>query len=85
MAYRQKAMDDDLNTPMALAELQELRGAMLTSCFNDGFQPKARSEAREAFRSLGAVLRLISIGTGSVAVQSFKDAVELEGTFKIKR
>lgn len=55
-----QAMDNDLNTPLALAELQELRGE-INKLFRDGLSTDARREAREAFRVLGKVLGLFQL------------------------
>jgi cysteinyl-tRNA synthetase len=55
-----KALDDDLNTPLALAELQELRGEV-NKLLRDGLSREARKEAREEFRSLGKVLGLFQL------------------------
>jgi len=51
------AMDDDFNTPVAIAALQGLRSD-LNKLLADGFSMDARNTAREAFRSLGQVLGL---------------------------
>jgi len=51
----QAAMDDDVNTPVAIAALQGLRSD-LNKLLADGLSPEARQGAREAFRSLGQVL-----------------------------
>ncbi len=55
-----KAMDSDLNTPIALAELQELRGE-INKLLSHGLSSKARKEAREVFRSIGKVLGLFQL------------------------
>ena len=55
-----KAMDSDLNTPIALAELQELRGE-INKLLPHGLSSKARKEAREEFRSIGKVLGLFQL------------------------
>ncbi len=53
----ERAMDDDLNTPVAIAELQRLRGE-LNKLLEQGLSTAARRQAREAFRRLGVVLGL---------------------------
>ncbi|MBH0199254.1 MAG: cysteine--tRNA ligase [Nitrospira sp.] len=53
----QQAMDNDLNTPVAVSELQKLRGD-LNKLVQQGLSTDARRRARQAFRSLGAVLGL---------------------------
>ena len=55
-----KAMDSDLNTPIALAELQELRGE-INKLLPHGLSSQARKEAREEFRSIGKVLGLFQL------------------------
>jgi cysteinyl-tRNA synthetase len=49
--YR-RAMDDDFNTPVAIAELQRLR-SILNKLLGQGLSTDARKIAREEFRSLG--------------------------------
>lgn len=51
------AMDDDFNTPVALAELQRLRSDV-NKLIDQGLSTEARKKAREEFRSLGNVLGL---------------------------
>ncbi len=53
-------MDDDLNTPVALAELQSLRSE-LNKLIKQGLSTEVRSEARGEFRFLGKVLGLFQI------------------------
>jgi cysteinyl-tRNA synthetase len=55
-----KAMDDDLNTPVVLAELQRLRSE-LNKLIKQGLSTEARSMARNEFRFLGRVLGLFQI------------------------
>ena len=59
MAYRQK-LDDDLNTPMALAVLQNFRST-LNKSIEQGISTEARRQARAAFREFGAVLGLFQL------------------------
>ncbi len=54
------AMDDDFNTPVAIAALQGLRSD-LNKLLADGLSLEARRGAREAFRSLGQVLGLFQL------------------------
>ncbi len=54
------AMDDDFNTPMAIASLQGLRSDV-NKLLADGLSTPARAKAREAFRSLGGVLGLFRL------------------------
>ncbi|MEK6605568.1 MAG: DALR domain-containing protein, partial [Nitrospirota bacterium] len=56
----EQAMDDDFNTPVALAEFQRLRGELNTK-LQSGVSAKARNEARDAFRRFGQVLGLFQV------------------------
>lgn len=58
-AFRQ-AMDDDFNTPAAIAQLQLLRGE-INKLTEGGLSKRAREQARETFRSLGQVLGLCQL------------------------
>jgi cysteinyl-tRNA synthetase len=75
-------MDDDFNTPVALAELQRLRGDV-NKLLGHGLSSEARRRAREEFRLLGSNLGLFPLeldaqwqfnermfGTGAVAAGS---------------
>jgi cysteinyl-tRNA synthetase len=53
-------MDDDLNTPVVLAELQRFRSE-LNKLINGGLSTEARSAARGEFRFLGSILGLFQI------------------------
>ncbi|MBM4123705.1 MAG: cysteine--tRNA ligase [Nitrospira sp.] len=55
-------MDDDFNTPVALAALQQLRGA-INKLIQKGLSTEARKAAREKFRSLGDVFGLFQLNT----------------------
>ncbi len=57
--FRQ-AMDDDFNTPAAIAQLQLLRGE-LNRLLETGLSKQARDSAHENFRSLGQVLGLLQL------------------------
>jgi len=54
------AMDNDFNTPVAIAELQKLRGDV-NKLLNIGLSTDARKQARQAFRFLGQVLGLFQL------------------------
>jgi cysteinyl-tRNA synthetase len=54
------AMDDDFNTPVAIAEFQRLRGE-LNAKLPLGLSQGARHEAYEVFRRLGQVLGLFQV------------------------
>jgi cysteinyl-tRNA synthetase len=55
-----EAMNDDLNTPMAIAALQILRSEVNKS-LEQGLSTESRKLAREQFRSLGKVLGLFEL------------------------
>jgi cysteinyl-tRNA synthetase len=59
VAFR-AAMDDDFNTPVAIAELQRLKGDV-NKLLSQGLSTEARKIAREEFRSLGKVLGLFQL------------------------
>jgi cysteinyl-tRNA synthetase len=56
-----QAMDDDLNTPVALAGFQMLRGDV-NKLVGQGLSTRARHEARAVFRELGSVLGIFQLG-----------------------
>jgi cysteinyl-tRNA synthetase len=56
------AMDDDFNTPLALAALQRLRGDV-NKLVEQGLSSEARQRAREEFRSIGNTLGLFQVDT----------------------
>ena len=58
-AFRQ-ALDDDFNTPVAIAQLQVLRGEM-NRLLETGLSKEACESAREEFRSFGRVLGLLQL------------------------
>jgi cysteinyl-tRNA synthetase len=72
----EQAMDDDFNTPVAIAEFQRLRGELNTK-LQVGLSPQARTEARDAFRRFGQVLGLFQVPTKD---WEFKDAHHLQAT-----
>ncbi len=55
-----KGMDDDLNTPVALAEFQRLKSEV-NKLLSQGLSTEARKSARDEFRSLGNVLGLFQL------------------------
>ncbi len=55
-----KGMDDDLNTPVALAEFQRLKSEV-NKLLSQGLSTEARKSARGEFRSLGNVLGLFQL------------------------
>ena len=62
-AFRQ-AMDDDFNTSVAIAELQQFRGE-LNKMLGTGLSLNACQEALKAFRSLGEVIGLFQLPSKS--------------------
>ncbi|MCG3775413.1 MAG: Cysteine--tRNA ligase [Nitrospira sp.] len=71
VAFR-SAMDDDINTSVAIAELQRLKGDV-NKLLSQGLSTEARKSAREEFRSLGNVLGLFQLDKwqfGPTVVQS---------------
>jgi cysteinyl-tRNA synthetase len=55
-----KAMDDDLNTPVAVAEFQKLRNEV-NKLLEIGLSTQGRQQALQVFRKLGAVLGLFQL------------------------
>jgi cysteinyl-tRNA synthetase len=55
-----KAMDNDLNTPAAISELQNLRSEVNT-VLDSGLSMRGREQALQAFFSLGAVMELFQL------------------------
>ncbi len=55
-----EAMDDDFNTPVAIAELQRLRSDV-NKLLGQGLSTEARKVARHEFRSIGNVLGLFQL------------------------
>ena len=58
VAFRE-AMDDDFNTPVAIAELQRLKSDV-NKLLSQGLSTEARKIAREEFRSLGECAGIVS-------------------------
>ena len=61
VAFRE-AMDDDLNTPVAIAELQRLKSDV-NKFMSEGLSTEVRKIAREEFRLLGNILGLFQLDT----------------------
>ena len=74
----QQAMDDDFNTPAALAELQKLRGDV-NKLLDTGLTEKAPKEAREAFLSFGCVLGLFQLEKWQ-----FNPTIKLSGGIRVE-
>ena len=81
----QLAMDNDLNTPMAVSELQKLRGD-INKLIQQGLSTDARGRARHAFKSLGMVLGLFQTDQwefGGRTTESEKQISDQEVEMKI--
>ena len=76
-AFRQ-AMDDDVNTPMALASMQKFRSDV-NKFLEQGLSTEERQQARSAFRSLGSVLGLFQLETWQFTLGAGVSA-EMEGS-----
>src|SRR5262245_27487742 len=59
VAFRE-AMDDDFNTPVAIAELQRFKSEV-NKLLGQGLSTEARNVAREEFRSLGSSLGIFQL------------------------
>jgi len=73
-----KAMDNDLNTPMAVAELQKLRSDV-NKLVEMGLSTEQRKRAREEFRSLGGVLGLFQLDQWDYALEPMPGEYRLSG------
>jgi len=71
-----KAMDNDLNTPMAIAELQKLRSDM-NKLLEMGLSTEGRQRALEEFRRLGDVLGLFQLDTWDYGMMAASGTDEL--------
>jgi len=71
-------MDDDLNTPMAVAEFQKLRNEV-NKLLDLGLSTEVRQRAREEFRQLGAVLGLFQVDEWDYGIKPDTGRSELRG------
>jgi cysteinyl-tRNA synthetase len=71
-----KVMDNDLNTPMAIAELQKLRSD-LNKLLEMGLSTEGRQQALEEFRRLGDVLGLFQLDTWDYGMMAASGTDEL--------
>lgn len=78
-AIRQ-AMDDDLNTPVAIAELQKFRGEMNKTLEQRILSTSGRRAVREAFRSLGRLLGLFQLDHWQFSSQKAGDRAPAHAT-----
>ena len=74
VAFR-KAMDDDLNTPVAIAELQRLKSDV-NKLLSQGLSTKARNDARDEFRRLGDNLGLFQLDKWQFSQTPFRPGEE---------
>ena len=74
-AFRQ-AMDDDFNTPVAIAVLQRLRNDV-NKLLDQGLSTDARKAAKEEFRSLGNVLGLFQLDNWQFNVTTMQQSGSL--------
>jgi len=78
------AMNSDLNTPVAVAEFQKFRGDA-NKLLGIGLSTQERLKAREAFRSLGAVLGLFQLDRWEYGIRATEGQYELsDGEVEIK-
>jgi len=73
-----KAMDNDLNTPAAIAELQKLRSDV-NKLLQTGLATRGRQQARQAFRTMGAVLGLFQLDLWEYGVKLESGQYQLSG------
>ena len=73
-----QAMDNDLNTPMAVAELQKLRSDV-NKLVDRGLSAEGRQRALGEFRRLGAVLGLFQLDIWDYGIAAESGEYELQG------
>lgn len=73
-----EAMDDDLNTPNALAALQKLRGES-NKALESGLSGETRRVVRQEFRTLGAVLGLLQCDSWQFKPQLQPTSPDVQG------
>jgi cysteinyl-tRNA synthetase len=78
LAFRE-AMDDDFNTPVAIAELQRLR-TDVNKMLVQGLSTEARMRAREEFRSLGQVLGLFNLEKWHYVLRAEPGSYQISGS-----
>jgi cysteinyl-tRNA synthetase len=77
IAFR-SAMDDDINTPVAIAELQRLRSDT-NKLLDRGISTKARKVARDEFRMMGSVVGLFHLDRwqfGNAVFEAFPVSID---------
>ena len=73
-----KAMDDDFNTSVAIAELQRLKSDV-NKLLNQGLSTERRKIAREEFRSLGNNLVLFQLDNWHYTLKAESDSYNISG------
>ncbi len=73
-----KAMDNDFNTPVAVAELQRLRSDV-NKLLDVGLSTQGRQQARQAFRMLGGVLGLFQLDRWDYELKVGSGYLEISG------
>ena len=73
-----RAMDNDLNTPMAIAELQKLRNEV-NKLVDRGLSAEGRQRALQEFRRLGAVLGLFQLDKWDYGIVPDSGQYDLRG------
>ncbi len=73
-----RAMDNDLNTPVAVAELQSLRSDV-NKLLDIGLSTRGRFQARQAFRMLGSVLGLFQLDLWEYGINVGSGRYQLSG------
>jgi len=74
----ESAMDNDLNTPVALAAFQTLRSDV-NKLLGSGLSTKGRQAARQAFRSLGEVLGLFQLDRWEYGMDPQSGSYQMSG------
>jgi cysteinyl-tRNA synthetase len=72
-------MDSDLNTPAAIAELQMLRSDV-NKLLGTGLSTQGRHQARQSFRSLGAVLGLFQLDHWEYGMRAEAGQYQISGS-----
>jgi cysteinyl-tRNA synthetase len=73
-----RAMDNDLNTPMAIAEFQKLRNDV-NKLLDRGLSSEGRQRAFETFRRLGDILGLFQLEKWDYGIKPDTGKLELKG------
>jgi len=73
-----EAMDDDFNTPMAIAAFQKLRNDM-NKLLTQGISFEARMKAKGEFHSLGSVLGLFNLDKWHYVLQPQSGSYHISG------